>query len=60
MLVLLDVARGIECRLDTELGAAGLSSHHAGHLFATLLPARVLQLMREQKSPPAFWEKEAA
>jgi len=26
MLVLLDVARGIECRLDTELGAAGLST----------------------------------
>jgi hypothetical protein len=34
--------------LNALLGEAGLASNHAGHLFATLLPARVLQLVRER------------
>jgi len=37
--------------LNSLLGKAGLSSHHDGHLFATLVPARVLQLVRERLFP---------
>ena len=39
-------------RLDALLRKARLSPIEAGHLFTSLVPARVLQVLRERLSPP--------